>query len=92
MNNQIQLKSIISQVITALLPVAVLKHSFFINDVSPHLQLTRNEKEVAATIRKLLLEEVFLTNDACIRISASEENEQLCLTVHKKGPFALPLI
>lgn len=92
MKNQIQLKSITSKVILALLPVAVLKHSFFINDVSPDLQLTSDEKEVAAAIRKLLLEEVFQTNDACIRISASVEKEQLQLTVHKKGPFALPLI
>lgn len=92
MKNQIQLKSVISHVTAMLLPVAVLKHSFFINDVSPDLQLTSNEKEVAAAIKKLLLEEVLQTNDACIRISASVEKEQLRLTVHNKGPFALSLI
>ena len=92
MKNQVQLKSVISHVAATLLPVAVLKHSFFINDVSPDLQLTSNEKEVAAAIKKLLLDEVLQTNDACIRISASFKNEQLQLTVHKKGPFALPLI
>ena len=90
MKNQIQLKSVISHVTAALLPVAVLKHSFFINDVSPDLQLTSNEKEVAAAIKKLLLDEVLQTNDACIRISASLTNQQLQLTVHNKGPFALP--
>lgn len=92
MKNQIHLKSVISHVTAMLLPVAVLKHSFFINDVSPDLQLTSNEKEIAAAIKKLLLEEVLQTNDACIRISASVEKKQLRLTVHNKGPFALPLI
>ena len=46
MKNQMFLKPVISHVTTKLLPVAVLKHSFFINDVSPDLQLTTDEKKL----------------------------------------------
>lgn len=91
MKNQMFLKPVISHVTTKLLPVAVLKHSFFINDVSPDLQLTTDEKKVAAAIKQLLLVELLHTDHACIRISASVEKGLLQLMVHKKGPFALPL-
>ena len=92
MKSQIYLKTIISHVTATLLPMAVLKHSFFINDVSPDLQLTTDEKDVSAAIKKLLLDELLNTDYACIRISASVEKESLQLMVHQKGPFALPLI
>ncbi len=51
MKNQIYLKSIVSHVTAALLPVAVLKHSFFINDVSPELQLFADAEKIAAAVK-----------------------------------------
>lgn len=91
MKSQLFLKPVISHITAMLLPEAVLKHSFFINDVSPDLQLTTNEEDVAAAIKQLLLEELSQTDHACIRISASVQKGLLQLMVHKKGPFALPL-
>ncbi|RXK60965.1 hypothetical protein ESA94_10955 [Lacibacter luteus] len=91
MKTQIYLKPVIGHVAASLLPVAVLRHSFFINDVSPDLQLLTDEKKVAAAVKKLLLEELLQTDYACIRISALLEKDLLQLTVHKKGPFALSL-
>lgn len=91
MKNQIYLKSIVSHVTAALLPVAVLKHSFFINDVSPELQLFADAEKIAAAVKRIVLNEIVQTTDACIRISATVENDLLQLTIHKKGPFALPL-
>lgn len=92
MKNQFFLKSVISHVIAGLLPEAVSKHSFFVNDVSPDLQFTTDENQVTAVVKKLLQEELLKADHACIRISAAVAKNQLLLTVHNKGPFALPLL
>ncbi|MFY7839357.1 MAG: hypothetical protein ACOVP7_03725 [Lacibacter sp.] len=91
MKTEICLKQVVAHVATALLPIAVLRNSFFVNDVAPDVQLASDETVVASAIKKLLLEEVLHTHDACIRISASTEKGTPGLMVHKKGPFALPL-
>ncbi len=91
MKNQILLKSVVTRVASKLLPVAVLKHSFFVNDIAPELQIETDEQVVAAIIRKCLLQELLVTEDACIRISASTDEHQLYLVVHQKSPFVIRL-
>ena len=85
MKNQFALKQLISKVTTTLMPMAGNRCSFFINDVSPDIQLLTDQDILASVVSELLQTALRQTENDCIRISAAIDHELVLLNVHENG-------
>ncbi len=90
MKNQFILKHLISKLTAALIPMAGNRHSFFINDVAPDIQLSTDQDILASVLSELFQTAVNQTENDCIRISASIEHNLVFLNVHENGPYLSP--
>ncbi len=85
MKNQFALKQLVGHVAESILPTAVSRHSFFVNDISPDLQVSADPELLASLLSNLLQTAVAQTESDCIRISAYEQQEQVFLQVNENG-------
>lgn len=85
MKNQIALKKLVGNVAQTILPNAVSRYSFFVNDVADDIQVSVDKDLLASILSKLLHTAVTQTENDCIRISAYELQEQIFLNVHENG-------
>ena len=85
MKNQFALKQLVGHVAQSILPTAVSRHSFFVNDIAPDLQVSADEDLLATVLSNLLQTAVAQTESDCIRISAYEYKEQVFLQVNENG-------
>lgn len=85
MKNQFALKQLVGHVADSILPTAVSRHSFFVNDISPDLQVSADRDLLASVLSNLLQTAVAQTESDCIRISAYEQQEQVFLQVNENG-------
>jgi K+-sensing histidine kinase KdpD len=85
MKNQFALKQLVGHVAESILPTAVSRHSFFVNDISPDLQVSADPELLASVLSNLLQTAVAQTESDCIRISAYEQQEQVFLQVNENG-------
>jgi K+-sensing histidine kinase KdpD len=85
MKNQFALKQFVGSVAQTILPNAVNRYSFFVNDIAPDIQVSVDRDLLASVLSKLLQTAVAQTENDCIRISAYEQQEQVFLNVHENG-------
>jgi K+-sensing histidine kinase KdpD len=85
MKNQFALKLLVGHVAQSILPSAVSRNSFFVNDIAPDLQVSANPELLASLISDLLQTAVSQTESDCIRISAYKKQEQVFLQVNENG-------
>ncbi len=68
--------------------IAVNRHSFIINEVSPEFQIETNESILIIILNQLLGTVVGNSNQSCIRIEAKEYDDVIFLTVKDNSSFA----
>jgi K+-sensing histidine kinase KdpD len=85
MNTPITLKQLVGDVARTILPNAVNRYSFFVNDIAPGMQVCVDHDLLASVLGKLLQTAVAQTEKDCIRISAYQQQEQVFLNVHENG-------
>jgi K+-sensing histidine kinase KdpD len=85
MKNQFALKQLVGHVAQSILPSAVSRNSFFVNDVAPDLQVSADRDVLASVLSNLLQTAVAQTESDCIRISAYEQQQQVFLQVNENG-------
>ena len=85
MKNLFTLKQLVGHVAQSILPAAVNRHSFFVNDISPDLQVITDQELLASAFSNLLQTAVNQTENDCIRISAYEQQGQIVLNIHENA-------
>ena len=85
MKNQFALKLFVGHVAQSILPTAVSRNSFFVNDIAPDLQVSADQELLASLLSNLLQTAVSQTESDCIRISAYEQQQQVFLQVRENG-------
>jgi K+-sensing histidine kinase KdpD len=85
MKDQFALKQLVGHIAESILPTAVSRHSFFVNDISPELHVAADRDLLASVLSNLLQTAVAQTESDCIRISAYEQHEQVFLQVNENG-------
>jgi K+-sensing histidine kinase KdpD len=85
MQNQFPLKLLVANVAQSILPTAVSRHSFFVNDIAPDLQVSADKELLASLLSNLLQTAVSQTESDCIRISAFEQQQHVFLQVSENG-------
>ena len=85
MKTPIALKQLVGDVARTILPNAVNRYSFFVNDIAPGIQVSVDQNLLASVLSKLLQTAVTQTENDCIRISAYEQQQQVFLNVHEHG-------
>ncbi len=85
MKNPIALKTLVGDVARTILPNAVNRYSFFVNDIAPGIQVSVDHDLLASVLSKLLQTAVAQTENDCIRISAYQQQEQVFLNVHENA-------
>ena len=85
MKHHFALKPLVGNVAQTILPNAVNRYSFFVNDIAPDMQVSVDKDLLASVVNKLLQTAVTQTENDCIRISAYEYQEQVFLNVHENG-------
>ncbi|QNA44374.1 HAMP domain-containing histidine kinase [Lacibacter sediminis] len=85
MKNQFALKQLVGHVAQSILPSAVSRNSFFVNDIAPDLQVSADRDVLASVLSNLLQTAVAQTESDCIRISAYEQQQQVFLQVNENG-------
>lgn len=82
MNN---LRQIVDRLSVALLPFAVNKHSFFVNDIPADIMIDHNRKWIASVIEGLLATVTGHVNSTCIRLSAQKQGHFIVFTILESG-------
>ena len=85
MQNQFALKLLVAHVAQSVLPVAVSRRSFFLNDIAPDLHVSADKELLASILNNLLRTAVSQTESDCIRISAFEQQQDVFLQVSENG-------
>ncbi len=85
MKNPITLKTLVGNVARTILPNAVNRYSFFVNDIAPGIKVSVDHDLLASVLSKLLQTAVAQTENDCIRISAYQQQEQVFLNVHENA-------
>ena len=67
------------------LPVAVLNHSFFINDVPANLPVENNSQRIASVIGRILSIVAGHVKNTCIRLSARKHGHVTVLEIQESG-------
>ncbi len=67
------------------LPVAVLNHSFFINDVPANLPVENNSQGIASVIGRILFIVAGHVKNTCIRLSARKHGQVTVLEIQESG-------
>jgi signal transduction histidine kinase len=81
MANKAGLRQIAKQIINEILPAAISRNSFIINDIPAETSLNADEKLIAHILGNLLNNTVSSSHHGCIRISAKEEDDYIILSV-----------
>lgn len=82
MTKKISLKALANDLIKGVLPTAIARNSFIINDIPDQAILDVDENVVAHILGSLLNNTVSSSHDGCIRISATQEDSYTTVTVN----------
>jgi len=82
MNN---LHQIVGHLADSYLPLAVRRHSFFVNDVPQDLSVDHNREWIASVISGLLSAVTGQANHTCIRLKAKKYDHIVVLTIQESN-------
>jgi len=78
---------LVSRLQANLLPQAVEKKSFIINDVDKNISVTTDENILAFILSSLVSNAIFSTSNCCIRVETTYTDQGLQLKVRNNGAF-----
>jgi hypothetical protein len=81
MTNKVALKNLANQLIKGLLPTAISRNSFIINDIPAEASIDADEELVAHILGSLLNNTISSSHNGCIRVSVSNEDGYTTLSV-----------
>jgi signal transduction histidine kinase len=81
MSNKIALRQLTNQLIKGILPSAISRNSFIVNDIPAETSLYADENLVAHILSNLLNNTVGSSHDGCIRVSAKQEDNHIIISV-----------
>jgi len=81
MANKVALKDLANQLIKGLLPAAISRNSFIINDIPEDACIVADEELIAHILGSLLNNTISSSHDGCIRVAATEEDGYTTLSV-----------
>ncbi len=81
MANKIALRQLTNQLIKGILPSAISRNSFIINDIPAETNLFADESLVAQNFSSLLNNTVGSSHNGCIRVSAKQEDNHIIISV-----------
>ncbi|MEJ0101814.1 MAG: hypothetical protein WDO19_04285 [Bacteroidota bacterium] len=81
MANKIALRQLTNQLIKGILPSAISRNSFIINDIPAETNLFADESLVAHILSSLLNNTVGSSHNGCIRVSAKQEDNHIIISV-----------
>jgi hypothetical protein len=81
MSKKIILKDLANDLIKGLLPTAITRNSFIINDIPDGANIDADAEVVAHILGSLLNNTVSSSHDGCIRISAKQEDSYMTISV-----------
>jgi len=81
MTSRVALKDLANQLIKGLLPAAISRNSFIINDIPEDACIVADEELIAHILGSLLNNTISSSHDGCIRVAASEEDGYTTLSV-----------
>lgn len=83
----ISIYQLVNKLQANLLPQAVQKKSFIINDVDRNISITADENILAYIVSSLVSNAIFSTSDCCIRIETIYAENGIQLKVRNNGTF-----
>lgn len=83
----VSLQQLVSQLSRDLLPMAVKRRSFILNDVDPALYTCSDRDTLAFVLWNMLNNAVQYTDGSCIRVEAREEGEAMLIRVQNRQAF-----
>jgi len=81
MANKIALRELTNQIIKGILPSAICRNSFIVNDIPDETSLYADANLVAHILSNLLNNTVSSSRDGCIRVSATQEDNHITISV-----------
>ncbi|SRR5260221_8943176 len=81
MANKIALRQLTNQLIKGILPSAISRNSFIVNDIPDETSLYADENLVAHILSNLLNNTVGSSHHGCIRVSATQEDNYITISV-----------
>jgi hypothetical protein len=87
-NNQVSIHQLVNKLQANLLPYAVKKRSFIINDVEEDLCVAADENVLSFIVGGLLSNTIFGRPGSCIRIEAVTNEQGVQLKIRSNGSFA----
>jgi nitrogen fixation/metabolism regulation signal transduction histidine kinase len=81
MTNKIALREITNQLIKEILPSAISRNSFIINDIPADTKLYADKTVIAHILGNLLSNTVGSSHHGCIRVSAKDEDGHVTISV-----------
>jgi len=81
MKSKVALKDLANQLIKGLLPAAIGRNSFIINDIAADAFIVADEELIAHILGSLLNNTISSSHDGCIRVAASQEDGYTTLSV-----------
>jgi signal transduction histidine kinase len=85
MNHPTELKTLISQVMNSLIPLAVRRRSFLINEIDPEIKLHADRDMIAYVLGDVLVKAIHHTDNDCIRISADVYSNIVLVKINETG-------
>ena len=86
-NSQVSIYQLVNKLQTSLLPHAVKKRSFIINDVEKDLCVAGDENMLSFIVSGLLSNAIFGKPGSCIRIEARTNEQGVQLKIRSNGSF-----
>lgn len=87
MNSHIHLNTLVSKLISGLLPEAIEKRSIVVNDVDASVFIHAGENELSYVITGLISNAVYSTSNCCIRVQTVVRDGEVHLKVRNDGVF-----
>ena len=81
MANKIALRQLTNRLIKEILPSAICRNSFIVNDIADETSLFADETQVAHILSNLLNNTVSSSHSGCIRVSAKQEDNHIIISV-----------
>lgn len=85
-NNSINLKQMVSQLIKGITPLAVSKKSFIVNDIHPDLVVNTEVNMMAYVVGSMLNSSINVTENDCLHITAKVYSN--IIIIHIKDNFS----
>jgi signal transduction histidine kinase len=83
--NRVSLHHLVDRLMDSFLPLAVAKHSFFINDIDAAFTIQADEQELAFVVGNMMMNAINHSRSACVRIDVVKKYNGIQLRIRNNG-------